>query len=210
MFAFLWIYICRPFVITLRWKKKQYLLDEGKDGNILCGKNEKELINLLYSYLMKFHSNSPPSSEIIEVCKAAIELFPYLRLEPSGYEGIVSYAIRCDEWMESINKSVIFSVFQDLLYNAKARSGYLYHKIKNEKSKAVKPATEFTEDDLKRFLGECVVTKDQKKIKETLAQTVPIRRQLLKENSEEFRKFLKFYFADSSLVHFYFFFSDCF
>lgn len=105
---------------------------------------------------------------------------------------------------------MIFSVLQDLLYNAKAKSGYLYHKIKNEKSKVVKPAAEFTEDDLKRFLNECVVTKDQKKLKETLAQTVPMRRQLLKENSEEFQKFLKFYFADPSLVNFYFNFSDCF
>lgn len=94
----LFVNICMQAIRNyIKEKEKQYLLDEGKDGNILCGKNEKELINLLYSYLMKFHSNSPPPSEIIEVCKAAIELFPYLRLEPSGNEGIVSFTVGCDD-----------------------------------------------------------------------------------------------------------------
>lgn len=68
---------------------KQYLLEEGKNGNILCSKNEKELINHLFAYIVKYHSESPPPSEVIEVCKAALELFPYLRVNPSGIEGIV-------------------------------------------------------------------------------------------------------------------------
>lgn len=64
----------------------------------------------------------------------------------------------------------------------------------------MKPATEFTEDDLKKFLKQCVVSKDRKKLKDKLQDTIALRRQLLKENGDEFRNFFKFYFVDPSLV----------
>lgn len=87
-----------------------------------------------------------------------------------------------------------------MLYNPKAKSGYLYHKIKNEKSKVIKPATDFTDDELKTFLEQCVVSNDRKGLKDKLAQSVSLRRQLLKENGDNFHKFFKFYFVDPSLV----------
>lgn len=93
-------------------------------------------------------------------------------------------------------------VFQDLLYNIKAKSGFLYHKIKNNKMRTAKQATDFNEEELIEFLKQCVVSNDHKKLKGKLCETVPLRRRLLKENGDDFRAFLKFYFVDPTLVQF--------
>lgn len=89
--------------------------------------------------------------------------------------------------------------FKDLLYNSKAKCGFIHNKIKNAKIKT-KPANELSEDDLKKFLKHCVVSNDRAKLKEKLLDSVALRRRLLKEDDTEFRDFFKFYFVDPSLV----------
>lgn len=95
---------------------------------------------------------------------------------------------------------ISFILSKDLLYNSKARSGILYHKIKNTKPKKVQ--SELSEDDLKDFLKHCVVSNDRTKLKEKFQETVALRRLLLQTNGDDFRDFFKFYFVDPSLVRF--------
>lgn len=87
-----------------------------------------------------------------------------------------------------------------MLYNHKAKSGALYHKIKNAKAKKGVPHAEMTEDDLKKFLKYCCVTKDKPKLKEKLLETISLRRKLFKENSGEFSDFFNFYMVDITMV----------
>lgn len=104
-------------------------------------------------------------------------------------------------------QSLLF--FQDLLYNLKAKSGIIYHKIKNKKLKSKQP-TEFSEDDLKKFLNQCVVSNDRKKLKEKLAESVVLRRRLLKENGDDWNAFFNFYFVDPTLVKYSHSYFKCF
>lgn len=78
----------------LKENNKFYILDEGKNGNVLCQKNEKELINQLYAYIVKNHTDTPPVSDVVDICKATIELFKCLKVHPSAIEGIVSIRIK--------------------------------------------------------------------------------------------------------------------
>lgn len=87
-----------------------------------------------------------------------------------------------------------------MLYNSKAKSGILYHKIKNTKPK--KAQSNLSEDDLKDFLKHCVVSNDRVKLKEKLQETAALRRLLLQKDGDDFRDFFKFYFVDPSLVRF--------
>lgn len=68
---------------------KQYIIEEGKDGNKLTQKNEKELIKQIYAYIVKYHSDSPQPSDFFEICKATLVLFKYLKVNPSSIDGIV-------------------------------------------------------------------------------------------------------------------------
>lgn len=99
-----------------------------------------------------------------------------------------------------IKHEICIYYIQDLLYNNKAKSGILYHKIKNTKAKSVKTTSDFNEEDLKNFLKYCVVSKNNEKLKDKLQKTISLRRQLLKENGDDFREFFQFYFVDPSLV----------
>lgn len=102
--------------------------------------------------------------------------------------------------MQNINYFYCFHFLKDLLYNPKAKSGFIYNKIKNTKGRFTKLTNELSEEDLKKFLKHCVVSKDRVQLKEKLLDSVALRRRLLKDDDVEFRDFFKFYFVDPSLV----------
>lgn len=47
-------------------------------------------MDALFSYIVEVFSNDPQPKDIIECCKAMLQLFPYLETKPSTIEGIVS------------------------------------------------------------------------------------------------------------------------
>lgn len=56
------------------------------------------------------------------------------------------------------------------------------------------------EKELVDFLKHCVVAKDKQELKSKLAETVELRRKLLRQNKEEFADFMAFYFEDPEMV----------
>lgn len=85
------------------------------------------------------------------------------------------------------------------------KRGTIFHKLRNNKT-VTKPkdskANKNTIKELKATLKYCVVKKDKKKLKEILLETISIRRQLLKEEDNDFKEFWNFYFVDTELVSF--------
>lgn len=77
----------------------------------------------------------------------------------------------------------------------------IYNRIRNT-SKAKKSANlvQPNETELIQFLKQCVVTKNKQELKSKLADSIDLRRKLLRENKEEFAEFMAFYFADPELV----------
>lgn len=57
-----------------------------------------------------------------------------------------------------------------------------------------------TSEQLLEYLKYCVVEKNKPKLKEKLAETVDLRRKMLKQNKEDFKEFMSFYFVDPELV----------
>lgn len=47
-------------------------------------------MDALYSYIIEVFSTEPNPKDIIECCRAMLQLFPYLKTNPSNIEGIVS------------------------------------------------------------------------------------------------------------------------
>lgn len=77
---------------------KELIFDEAHllDGT-LSNKKEKILFQGLYAYITDNFSSEPPQNEVIECCKATLQLFPYLKSNPSNYFGIVSSICSPDE-----------------------------------------------------------------------------------------------------------------
>lgn len=59
------------------------------DG-ILSNNKEKVLFQGLYHYITETFSFDPKQADIIDCCKAVLQLFPYLETKPSDFFGIVS------------------------------------------------------------------------------------------------------------------------
>lgn len=94
----------------------------------------------------------------------------------------------------------IFCCVQDDFYNAKAKKGTIFHRIKNMPPKK-NPENRITnEAELVDFLKQCVVAKDKQKLKSKLEETITLRKKLLRQNNEDFADFMAFYFADPELV----------
>lgn len=55
----------------------------------LSSKNQKLVTDALYSYITESYSNDPSPKDVIECCKATLQLFPCLETSPSAIEGIV-------------------------------------------------------------------------------------------------------------------------
>lgn len=56
----------------------------------LSTKTQKLVTDALYSYIVELYSNEPAPKDVIECCKATLQLFPCLKTNPSAIEGIVS------------------------------------------------------------------------------------------------------------------------
>lgn len=58
------------------------------------GKIQKEsrlkLVNALYTFTSHRFNNDPSTDDVINICKATINLLPCLKTEPSDVDGIVS------------------------------------------------------------------------------------------------------------------------
>lgn len=50
---------------------------------------KRKLSDALYEYLKKAYPKEPSVDNIIEVCKAAVSIFPLIKVDPSSIDGIV-------------------------------------------------------------------------------------------------------------------------
>lgn len=185
----------------------QDLFDQYKLINSLSDKMKRKLSDALYEYLKKTFPKVPSVDDVTEVCKAAVSIFPLIKVDPSNIDGIVNIPIIFTFNFFSLDIIIPFCVwsieFQDEFYNPKAHKGMLFHKLKNAKSTNASknvPSNAETEESLKTFFKYCVVENDRAKLKNKLRGTIELRRKILKEKKEEFIDFLQFYFVDIDLV----------
>lgn len=54
---------------------------------------KRKLSDALYEYLKKTFSKEPSSDDISDVCKAAISIFPLIKVDPSDIDGIVNISL---------------------------------------------------------------------------------------------------------------------
>lgn len=59
-------------------------------NGVLSKKSERIVVDCLFAYIIETFSDEPPQHEIIECCKAAVQLFPCFETSPSEMGGIVS------------------------------------------------------------------------------------------------------------------------
>lgn len=66
-----------------------HLFTEYDNHGFLNKASKKQMIQCVTSYLIHTHSLHPKYEEIVDICSAAIELFPVYRTTPSTMGGIV-------------------------------------------------------------------------------------------------------------------------
>lgn len=81
---------------------EESVLFDGK----LSKRSEKVLTDSLFSYIVNRFSSQAQPKQIIECCKAALLLFPYLEVSPSDIGGIVSH-----NSIEYLHRFVSHSIF---------------------------------------------------------------------------------------------------
>lgn len=71
-------------------KKKNFILFEYERTKQLSVRNRIILVKCLKLIIEEEYDDNASQFQIINICKAAISLFPYLKYEPSQIDGIVS------------------------------------------------------------------------------------------------------------------------
>lgn len=69
---------------------QQKIIDEYELIKELSQKSKKILSDSLFEYLKRTFPNIASTDEVIDVCKAALSLFPNIKADPSEIDGIVS------------------------------------------------------------------------------------------------------------------------
>lgn len=79
---------------------RNYLKDAGHQEMIdqytligsLSDKMKRKLSDALYEYIKKTFPKEPSTETIIDVCQAAVSIFPLIKVDPSDIGGIVSFS----------------------------------------------------------------------------------------------------------------------
>lgn len=200
-------------------------MEYGKTDN-LSMKSIRKLCNELIKFID--HKFQNPNREGIEaVCRAAIKLFPCLEQQPSGNYGIVSICtMHIDQHLFDNFDNFALHFIQDLLYNARNKSGLLYYKMVYKKYGKGAQEIENSEngdgcvmdvgtdekdigtDDLTYneelehllFFRTCVVSRDKEILKIRMKQTISLREKTLKTKLTKFPEIFPFYFVSPDLV----------
>lgn len=87
----------KDFIKLIFQSVRNYLIETGHQDffdqyqrtDSLPDKMKRKLSDALYDYSKKMFSKDPTSENITEVCKAALSLFPLIKVHPSNIDGIV-------------------------------------------------------------------------------------------------------------------------
>lgn len=182
----------------------------------------KKLSKIITSFILDKYSIEAEKNDICDVCEAAIDLFPSIKTQPSEVNGIVRIffiylylAKPSTKYIHMPNSILIFQ--QDILYNDKTKTGFVFESIKYKKRQRKQdkqkeaPVVHRLEnnninidetEELIRFFDACILPRDTAKVKDKLSETVNLRRNILVPDHQYYRKILNMYRVEPNLVVF--------
>lgn len=128
---------------------EELFIEEQDHGN-LTTKSQSTVCKHIFGFIKRHYTLSATSNDIVQVCKAAVELFGSLKAKNSAIDGIVSSVCIIYNVL-----SLVFTITfpKDLLYHPTDRKGFFSQKMrygkrtKHAKENAVLPKRTIIEND---------------------------------------------------------------